>query len=714
MEYERFHAGVPGRPGEPGERGRQGPVFTPHVSPEGDLSWTNDGELPNPPSVNLTQDFLDYVASVRNAVAEAEAEADAVLADISSDLQNAVDEAETRGGTVIANISNDLQNAIDLAEASANETLGSISGAVRSIEAAAAEAAADAQAVVGGIEAQRDEILQSIADAAELGTDTSLSTSGMAADARAAGTRVNTNTAVAGRNSEFLGFEALTWEQGGINGNTGVNVNSAAVIRTAGFLDIYEIYRLVIKIPNGFRYKIYRYDASEAFLSSTPDITASETTVDTRTSQGRKYRFIFAASSARNIYPAEGALFGLQTFRPGDSLLRLAPNGKYLTTNIPLQNVKGVTKFPGNLYDPANVLDKYYVNFGSGTVTGDANFFATGFIPVTGGIKYRANVGRNYAWYDSSKTYLSGAKGTGIQTGITAPADAAYIRFTVSKANDTSDVFNVYFAPYDSFDPAVRIPGLIVNPAPWCYGKTINWIGDSIVDGQDFDEEVCSALGLTKLTTDGEGGNGGINGSTIALKGDGTNTRHALCLRYVDMPQNADIIAVSCGTNDFEYAWSEIGTIKSTSNTTFYGALKTLCEGLLTRYPGKLIFFTTPIKRSQPFTAGAGNNNDPDDPDSADLMPMTPFSRNKHKKTLGDYADIIKEVCGLYSIPVLDMYRESILNPHLESGRQFFAAEHDTVDGTTFDFWTHPNTAGQKIMARRVAGWLTQLGYNIT
>ena len=128
-------------------------------------------------------------------------------------------------------------------------------------------------------------------------------------------------------------------------------------------------------------------------------------------------------------------------------------------------------------------------------------------------------------------------------------------------------------------------------------------------------------------------------------------------------------------------------------------------------YPGKLIFFTTPIKRSQPFVGGAG---DPDDPASADLEPMTPFSRNYYGKTLGDYADIIKEVCGLYSIPVLDMYRESILNPHLESGRQFFAAEHDTVDGTTFDFWTHPNTAGQKIMARRVAGWLTQLGYNIT
>ena len=52
----RFMAGVPGEPGTQGERGIRGDpgaVFTPAVDAEGNLSWTNDGGLPNPAAVNL-------------------------------------------------------------------------------------------------------------------------------------------------------------------------------------------------------------------------------------------------------------------------------------------------------------------------------------------------------------------------------------------------------------------------------------------------------------------------------------------------------------------------------------------------------------------------------------------------------------------------------------------------------------------------------------
>jgi len=51
--------GVPGEQGEPGEPGIQGEpgadgvTFTPSVSPEGVISWTNDGGKPNPQPVNI-------------------------------------------------------------------------------------------------------------------------------------------------------------------------------------------------------------------------------------------------------------------------------------------------------------------------------------------------------------------------------------------------------------------------------------------------------------------------------------------------------------------------------------------------------------------------------------------------------------------------------------------------------------------------------------
>ena len=367
----------------------------------------------------------------------------------------------------------------------------------------------------------------------------------------------------------------------------------------------------------------------------------------------------------------------------------------YIDSSVLLEHVIGVSKFPGNLVDSSECVNNAYVDHTNGNLITGTNYFCTGYIPITAGETYKSNVGRNYAWYNASKEFVSGDLGIAIQSGITAPENAAYIRFTVNKTSDAmSDPYGLYFANVDDYDINVTIPGLVITEVkPWCYGKKINWIGDSIVDGPDFDEQVSSALGL--IETDY-----GINGSTIALAEDGTDGRNALCVRYANMNNDADMIVVSCGTNDFEYAWCPIGTINDpddgTSNTTFYGALKTLSKGLIDKHPQKDIFFTAPIKRGQAFANGAGGEY------TADGVPTTPFSKNKYGKTLMDYADIIKEVCGYYSIPVLDMYRESLLNPHISAQQAMF----DSV-------LTHPNDTGQKIMARRVAGWITQLGYAI-
>ena len=223
----------------------------------------------------------------------------------------------------------------------------------------------------------------------------------------------------------------------------------------------------------------------------------------------------------------------------------------------------------------------------------------------------------------------------------------------------------------------------------WCYGKKINWTGDSIVAGGDFDDLVSEELGM--IETDY-----GISGSTIALKADGTDGRNAIVARYENMSNDADVIAVSAGTNDWMYAWCPVGNINSTENTTFYGALKNLCYGLITKYPRAVIFFTTPLKRSQPFTNGDGGAYTPDN------VPTDPFSKNKYGYTLMDYCDIIKEVCAYYSIPVLDLNRESLMNPQIPAQADLFS------DGT------HPSEAGRRIQARRVAGWLTQLAHDIT
>lgn len=45
--------GPQGAPGQKGETGATGPYYTPSVSDDGDLSWTNNGNLPNPETINI-------------------------------------------------------------------------------------------------------------------------------------------------------------------------------------------------------------------------------------------------------------------------------------------------------------------------------------------------------------------------------------------------------------------------------------------------------------------------------------------------------------------------------------------------------------------------------------------------------------------------------------------------------------------------------------
>ena len=52
-EGPQGEAGQPGADGAPGEKGDPGAVFTPSLNVNGDLSWTNNGGLENPETVNI-------------------------------------------------------------------------------------------------------------------------------------------------------------------------------------------------------------------------------------------------------------------------------------------------------------------------------------------------------------------------------------------------------------------------------------------------------------------------------------------------------------------------------------------------------------------------------------------------------------------------------------------------------------------------------------
>lgn len=195
-------------------------------------------------------------------------------------------------------------------------------------------------------------------------------------------------------------------------------------------------------------------------------------------------------------------------------------------------------------------------------------------------------------------------------------------------------------------------------------------------------------------------GVGTYSGTTYYHNGTSWTTsdisaRPPLTARYQLMDDDADIILVAAGTNDFQYNWTSVGTIedaKASSPTpdTFYGAVAYLCKGLIDKYPSKLIVFCTPIKRGQTQTATS------DTVEHRGGSYGTQDSKNAKNKTLKDYCDIIKEVCERYSIPVLDMYSECGLSPFVQSNY--------------FDnYYTHPNQTGHNIMARYLIGKLKAL-----
>ena len=65
---EQGPQGIQGPKGDPGAKGDPGPYFTPAVSAEGVISWSNNGGLSNPASVDL-------VAAVIAALPSADSQA---------------------------------------------------------------------------------------------------------------------------------------------------------------------------------------------------------------------------------------------------------------------------------------------------------------------------------------------------------------------------------------------------------------------------------------------------------------------------------------------------------------------------------------------------------------------------------------------------------------------------------------------------------------
>ena len=212
-------------------------------------------------------------------------------------------------------------------------------------------------------------------------------------------------------------------------------------------------------------------------------------------------------------------------------------------------------------------------------------------------------------------------------------------------------------------------------------GTKINFLGDSITEGAGTSSPDRMFTMLIEREYGAICQNYGIGGTRIARQKTATVEKwdRDFISRVPEMDADADIVVVFGGTNDFGHGDAPLGTMSDRTPYTFYGALHCLYTALTEKYPDVPVVILTPLHR---------------------LNEDSPKGDNKPEPvgTLKEYVNIIREVAEYYSFPVLDLYKESGLQPKVPVIQKKYIP-----DGL------HPNDDGNAILAHKIARFLETL-----
>ena len=196
--------------------------------------------------------------------------------------------------------------------------------------------------------------------------------------------------------------------------------------------------------------------------------------------------------------------------------------------------------------------------------------------------------------------------------------------------------------------------------------KKIVFLGDSITQGVGADKLENRYTDVFQRLSGAIVSNHGISGTRIARQTNPWNEhvdKNDFVKRVDEIDADADIVVIFGGTNDYGHGDAPIGTFDDRDEYTFYGAMYILCKKLIEKYPGKPVVFMTPLHRLSENVIRPDRNGNP-------------------KAALKTYAEIIREVCEYYSLPVQ---------------KEFMP------DGL------HPSTKGHKLLAEKVYAYLKTL-----
>jgi lysophospholipase L1-like esterase len=214
--------------------------------------------------------------------------------------------------------------------------------------------------------------------------------------------------------------------------------------------------------------------------------------------------------------------------------------------------------------------------------------------------------------------------------------------------------------------------------------KKINFLGDSITQGVGTSGTGYIYCDLVGRELGAEVRNYGISGTRFARQYSATvgnpSFDQNFCDRALTMDGDADAVVVFGGTNDFGHGDAPIGDVNCRGSNTFCGSVHELFTRLITKYPAATIVVLTPLHRT---------NED---------NPRGDGYKKYDYGTLKVYVEKLREIAEFYSLPVLDLYATSGLQPRVPIIKQTYCP-----DGL------HPNDAGHEILAKKLGAFLTAL-----
>ncbi len=215
-------------------------------------------------------------------------------------------------------------------------------------------------------------------------------------------------------------------------------------------------------------------------------------------------------------------------------------------------------------------------------------------------------------------------------------------------------------------------------------GKVIHFLGDSITEGYTASRPENRYVDLIAAQTGAICNNYGISGTRIARQttpSRETTFDQCFCDRADGMDENADIVVVFGGTNDYGHGDAPLGTLDDTTDNTFCGAVNVLSSKLKTKYPRAEIVVFTPLHRE--------NEDDPRGEASCKPADVAPLS---------EYVWLLLEIAAKWDLPVFDLYHCSAYDPTVPEKKQRY-----TADGL------HPNDEGFRLLADEMIGFLRTL-----